>query len=99
MSFKLFRDSTGDYPRLVCDVCGNAVTDLWNDLATATPVQGQVVDVTIHHVTCQAVGDVSMKVVNFLSLYAAKSRFGDLGSDGTTETIYVRHPAGEEFES
>ena len=99
MGFKLFSDLSADYPRLTCDVCGGVLGNIWNDLATATPVQDQTVDVTIHHVGCAASGSVSMKVVDFLGLFAARARIGDLGSDGTTETVYVRHPANKEFEA
>jgi len=100
MGFKLYSDQYGDRPSLLCDVCQLPLYDLWSDLATATPVTGQTVDVTVYHKTCvpPTPGSVVMLLIDFIRLYALKSSIGDIASDGVRDEMRFRVPMGTGFE-
>lgn len=99
MAFKLFIDETGDYPHLLCDVCGQKVNDFWNGKATSTPGGvGQASDIVVHHPTCVAAGTVSISLIEFLRLFAVKNRIGDVSSDGVKDKATLEYPMGKGFE-
>lgn len=100
MAFKLYSDSFGAKPILLCDVCQNSLLDIWSDFATATPASGQTVDVTVYHKTCVPPnpGSVTMLMVDFLRLYALKSSIGDIATDGVKDKMSFQFPSGAGFE-
>jgi hypothetical protein len=99
MAFKLSSDSLVDQPILMCDVCQQKIVDIWNDKATGSPANGQVVDVTVHHAGCQATGTVTMPLIDFLRLFVARTRLGDVASDGSIDRVYVECPTKGRFEA
>jgi hypothetical protein len=99
MAFKLFTDETGDYPHLLCDVCGQRINDFWNGKATCTPGGiGQISDVVVHHPTCAAAGTVSISLADFLKLFSIKNMIGDISSDGVNDKVRMEYPMGKGFE-
>lgn len=101
MSFKLYSDQYGDRPIIPCDVCGQPIFDFWNDLATATPTDGQTVNVTVYHKNCVPPnpGSVVMLMIDFLRLLAMKSSIGDISTDETKDKMLVQIPSGSGFEA
>lgn len=100
MGFKLYSDQYGDRPMIMCDVCGQPLMDFWTDFATATPVDGQTVDVICYHKTCVPAqqGSVTMLMIDFLRLHALKNSIGDIGSDGVRDRVSFLFPMGAGFE-
>ena len=99
MAFKLRKDSNADTPLICCDVCGDPIFDIWSARATSTPTTGQTVAVTVHHPACvPPPGAVTISLIDFLRLFSTQNRLGDLGSDGTTETVCVQYPTGKGFQ-
>lgn len=99
MAFKLYSDSFADIPRLVCDVCGIEISDIWSGMADGSPAHdGQTTDVVVRHNTCAQSGAVHISLVDFLRLFAVQARYGDLGSSGGTDTVHVQYPTGKGFE-
>lgn len=98
MAFKLYSDSLGDRPLLVCDVCGLNIVDLWNDKATGSPVPSGITDVIIHHAACVASGTVTIPLIDFVRLFTVANRPGDMGSDGIVDKVSVEYPMGKGFE-
>lgn len=101
MAFKLYSDAQVDHPMLTCDVCGQQIIDVWNDKATGSPGNnGQVTDVTVHHVTCvPPAGSVTIPLMDFLRLFVVQNRVGDIGSNQGMDTAYVQYPTGKGFET
>ena len=99
--FKLYSDQYADRPMIPCDVCGTPIMDLWSDLATATPTDGQIVDVTCYHKTCVPPnpGSVTMLMIDFLRLLAMKYSIGDIASDAVKDKLIFQFPLGAGFEA
>lgn len=96
MAFKLMETGSGDWPVLMCDVCGNRIYDPFGDLASGTRVGG-LGNIVIHHKACATDEEVHMPLVKFFALFAIKNGFGNSTSDSATEKATLEIPTGEGF--
>ena len=96
MSIKLDVDM-GDFPVLLCDVCGLRLCDPFGDLASTTKTPGTPSEIVLHHAACSTDKTDHMPIMEFFKLLMVRNRFGDLGSDGAMYRLTSEFPMSGGF--